>query len=192
MLRLSNERARWIKHNVLPHEYTIRVWLRQQAVYDLEIDDIIQEMYARFVALESVSGIHDPKNYAFRTAYSIVASHVRHARVVPIRSADDFDYLYAAAPERNPEEVLDFQEQLRDVNAVLNTLPRLCRKAFLLRRLEGYSQSETARKLNISEKTVEKYMTRALKLLMDTYGRGGKSTVRASSYGPKKSASHGE
>jgi RNA polymerase sigma factor (sigma-70 family) len=191
MLRISDERARWIKHNVLPYESSLRAWLRLRTVYDFDIDDIVQEMYARLAALESVADIRDPKNYAFRVAYSIVASHVRHARVVPIRATGNLDDFMVAAPEASAEERLVFRQQLSDLSSVLNTLPEKCRTAFLLRRLEGLSQRETAERLGVSEKAIEKYMTRALKLLMDTYGRGGRSPLRASN-ASKKSASNND
>jgi RNA polymerase sigma factor (sigma-70 family) len=188
MLRIDDDRARWLKRNVLPYEAGIRSWLRQRAVYDLDIDDVIQEMYAKLVALDSVEEIRDPRNYAYRTAYSIVASHVRHARIVPIRSTGDLDYFGIATSEATAEEVLDFREQLNGLGAILDTLPAQCRKAFLLRRVDGLSQRETAEHLGVTEKSVEKHMTRALKLLMDTFGRGGRSQTRASN-APKKTAS---
>src|ERR1700761_437758 len=115
MLRVDDDRARWLKRNVLPYEAGVRSWLRQRAVYDLDIDDVIQEMYAKLVALESIADIRDPRNYAYRTAYSIVAIHVRHARIVPIRSIADPDHFGIAAAEASAEELLDFREQLNSL-----------------------------------------------------------------------------
>jgi RNA polymerase sigma-70 factor (ECF subfamily) len=187
MLRVSDERARWIKRNVLPHEPALRSWLRLRAPYDLDIDDIVQETYARLASVESVDEVRDPKNYMFRAAHSIMASHVRHARIVPIRSVADLDYFGVATPEAGAEERLEFRAELDDLQATLALLPEPCRKAFAMRRVEGFSQRETAERLGVSEKTIEKYMTRAVKLLMDRYGRGGKSGSQASN-APRKSS----
>jgi len=44
-------------------------------------------------------------------------------------------------------------------------LPEKCRVVFILRRIEGYSVKEIAEKLDISPKTVENQITKALKVL---------------------------
>ena len=41
------ERGRWLARNVLPHEPLIRAKLRDMCLYDLDIEDVIQEMYAK-------------------------------------------------------------------------------------------------------------------------------------------------
>ncbi len=185
MLRITDKRAVWIKRNILPHEPALRSWLKLRITSDLDIDDVVQETYAKLVALESVDEIRDPKSYAHQIAFSIIASHVRHARIVPIRSVGNLEFVAVATPEPNAEERLEYRDQLNDLNAALALLPDACRAAFLMRRVEGYSQRETARHLGISEKTVEKYMTRTVRLLMDTFGRGGKSPLRASNAAKK-------
>jgi RNA polymerase sigma-70 factor (ECF subfamily) len=172
-MRVSNERTEWLARNVFPHEPAIRGWLKHRLALGLDIDDVIHDMYAKLIALPSVSHIENPKRYAFRTAYAIVADHVRHARIVPISAIAEPEQLDVAAPEPSIEERLAYRGELQDLHAVLATLPPLCREAFLLRRVEGLSQRETAAKLKISEKTVEKYMTRTTRLIMEVFGRGG-------------------
>jgi RNA polymerase sigma-70 factor (ECF subfamily) len=62
----------------------------------------------------------------------------------------------------------------------LAKLPDKCRAVFMARRVEGLSHRETAEKFGISEKTVEKHMAKGIRLLMDLFGRGGKSPQLAS------------
>jgi len=59
-------------------------------------------------------------------------------------------------------------------------MPRQTRRAFQLRRIEGLSQREVAAALGLSESTVEKHIMRAIKLLMQQFGRGGKAPSDAS------------
>ena len=47
----------------------------------------------------------------------------------------------------------------------LDTLPERCRMIFVMRRLEGISLKEIAQQLEISPKTVENQITKALKVL---------------------------
>ena len=51
------------------------------------------------------------------------------------------------------------------VNETLNNLPEKCRKVFMLSRYEDMKYKEIAKELNISIKTVENHISKALKIL---------------------------
>lgn len=51
------------------------------------------------------------------------------------------------------------------MESALDTLPARCREVFLLAKLHGLKYREIAEKLEVSEKTVENQMTKAVKLL---------------------------
>jgi RNA polymerase sigma-70 factor (ECF subfamily) len=171
---------------VLPHEPGLRAWLTRRRISGLEIDDIVQETYARLAALDSVEGVRDPRNYAYQTAWSIVASHVRHARVVSIRARADVEELSVPADEVAADEALIRRDELTEIAEALASLPEPCRNTFILRRVEGLSQRETAERLGISEKTIEKHMARGIRLLMDRFGRGGNLRGPASKRGENR------
>ena len=174
-----NDRARWLAEHVVPHERAIRQWLGRRAP-ELEIDDVIQEMYARLASLETVEDIRNPRQYAAQAAVSIALKMTRHARVVPMIPLADFEDVGLASLEPSPERVLNSQEELQALEKSLQELPPLCRTAFLLRRVENLSQKQVAEKLGISVKTVEKYMARSVRFLIQTYGRGGASNSQVS------------
>ena len=175
----SNARARWIAVNIVPHERAIRSWLAKRT-HDLDIDDIIQEMYARLAAIDDAENIRNPRQYASQTAISIALNLIRHARVVPMIPIGDFEGLELASLEPSPERIVSSQEELRQLEKNLAELPAACRTAFLLRRVEGLSQKEVAEKLGISIKTVEKYMARSVRFLIEVYGGGGADSARVS------------
>jgi len=174
------ERGSWLARNVLPHESLIRARLRHIHVQGLDIDDVIQEMYARILSVPSLESIRYPRQYAIQTARSVIIDYMRHSRVVSIISSGSLEQLNIAVPEASTEERLEFQEEIRAVASALAQLPTLCRETLILRRVEGLSQKETAQRLKISEKTVEKHMSRGVWMLMEWFGRGGKSRVRTS------------
>ena len=51
------------------------------------------------------------------------------------------------------------------IQQALDQLPERCRAVFMMRRIEGFSLKEIAELMNISSKTVENQMTKALKAL---------------------------
>ena len=180
MYRVSDERARWLARHILPIEPALRAWLRRRRLSETEIDDLVQETYAKLITLESVDAIRDPKSYSFQVAHSIFASRIRRARIVPIHAGINLGELAVAADDGTPEDIVQAREELLELADALASLPQRCRAAFLLRRVDGLSQREVAQHLGISEKTVENYMTQAIRFLMDRYGRGGKTPSRAS------------
>lgn len=137
-------------------------------------------MYARLASLENVEDIRNPRQYATQTAITVALNLARHARVIPMISLGDFEELGLASLEPSPERAINAQEELRELEISLAELPPLCRTAFLLRRVEGFSQKEVADKLGISVKTVEKYMAKSVRLLIDVYGRGGGRSAQVS------------
>ena len=174
------ERTLWIETNVLPYEREIRAWLKRNRTDGLEIDDIIQDMYAKIGALETFTHIRDPKRYAFQIAHSILVNFVRRGRIVSIASIEDLSALEVPTPGPSPEEQASLKDDLREISNAINALPERTRNVFMLRRIEGLSQRETANRLAIAEKTVEKHMCRATVILMDLFGRGGKEAPQAS------------
>jgi RNA polymerase sigma factor, sigma-70 family len=175
MVYAPPDRSAWLARNILPHEPLIRSQLSHICGYDLAIEDVIQEMYARLLTVPSLDAIRYPKQYALQTAKAIVVDHIRHSHVVSITLTDSLENLDVSSPESNAEERLEYRSEVFAVAEALKQLPKMCRQTLILRRLEKLSQKEVSQRLGISEKMVEKYMVRGMKLLVSTFGRGGKS-----------------
>ena len=62
---------------------------------------------------------------------------------------------------------LESMELAEKIRAVINTLPERCRVIFELNRFDGLTYGEIAKQLDISVKTVENQMTKALKILRE-------------------------
>jgi RNA polymerase sigma-70 factor (ECF subfamily) len=179
-MRVSTERALWLSRHVLPHEPALRGWLSGRKIAGLEIDDIVQETYARLITVESVTAITNVRNYMFQTAYSVMVSHIRRAKVVPFQAVSDLDYFEAAALEFSPEDQVADRDELRRLASVIATLPGKIREVFILRRVHGLSQRDVAKTLGLSESTVEKHMSRSIYMLMKMISHGGNDSARAS------------
>ena len=72
----------------------------------------------------------------------------------------------------SPEEEAEFEELQKVIDKCLNQMPERCRHIFLLHRDEGLKYTEIATRLDISVKTVEANISKALALLrkeIETY-----------------------
>lgn len=154
--------------------------MRHRKAFDLDVDDVVQEAYAKLVMLESVEEIRNPKNYLFQTAYSIIATHFRRSRVVSIRAINDTDLAAIVSDEPSPERIVQDRQELEHIAIAIAKLPQTCRNVLILRRVEGLSQREVAARLGVSENSVEHHMSNGIRFLMDLYGRGGISGSRSS------------
>jgi RNA polymerase sigma factor (sigma-70 family) len=174
------QRTQWLANNVLPHEPLIRARLARVYVADLDVDDVIQEMYARILSAPALETIHHPRQYAIQTAKGIIIDHLRRSRVVSIVSGESLEQLDAVLPEGSAEERLEFRGEIQQVANALAHLPETYRETLILRRVEGLSQRETAQRLGITEKMAEYYLARGVMELIKLFGRGGKPRVRSS------------
>jgi RNA polymerase sigma-70 factor (ECF subfamily) len=177
----AQQRTLWLANNVLPHEPLIRARLARVYVADLDMDDVIQEMYARILSTPALESIRYPRQYAIQTAKGIIIDHLRRSRVVSIISAESIEQLDIALPETTAEERLEFQGEIQELANALAHVPTTYRETLILRRVEGLSQKETARRLGITEKMAEYYLARSVMVLTKVFGRGGKPKARSSS-----------
>jgi RNA polymerase sigma factor (sigma-70 family) len=180
MTNRLHARILWMEKNLLPHEAEIRRWLKRGGVHDEDVDDIMQETYARIGSVDDLESIRSPKNYAYQVAHSILLNHLRRPKIVAITKDGDLTELRVASLDANPEQRIVFKNEVQEVVNAIAALPRRTREVLLLRRVEGLSQRETASRLAIAEKTVEKHFARATLALMKQFGRGRKSLTHTS------------
>lgn len=180
MARVESERAKWLAQHILPHERGLRTWLARRRVPDLEIDDIVQEAYAKLASVDSVDGVRNPRAYLMQTANSIICSHLRRSQVVTIRAVEDSKLAQFECDEASPETVACDRDELHRIDDLVAGFPKQVAAVFTLRRIEGLSQRQTAERLGVTESTVEKHMAKGLRLFMDKITRSGISSRRAS------------
>jgi RNA polymerase sigma-70 factor (ECF subfamily) len=164
-------RSLWLARHVLPHEPALRAWLHRRRIHGLETDDVVQETYAVLAALTSVEHIGSPRAYAFQTAQSVISRHLRRAKVVRIEASGDVETMGLPFDSPSPERQTASRQELRFVTDLVASLSPKCREAFTLRKFDGLSQRDVARRMGISESTVEKHIGRALQVLSQGLAR---------------------
>lgn len=174
----------------MPHEPALRAWLQRRRLAGLEVDDIVQETYARLIAMESIKGVRNPKTYAFQAAYSVLMTHVRRSKVIAFQTVADIDQLGSQSEDPSPENAVADRDELQHLGEAIAALPGRVRDVFTLRKIDGLSQREVAQRLGLAESTVEKHMSRGFYLLAKLFSRSGNPEAGASKGDDEKRGAH--
>lgn len=124
--------------------------------------DVAQEAYARVLDRNANGAIAQPRAFLFRAALNLCTDLHRSRRAAPTLPLDaTADAVMCEAPLQ--DELLYRRQQLMRLERALHELPSACRRAFLMRQVDGMSHNEIARNLGISTDMVNKHLTRALR-----------------------------
>jgi RNA polymerase sigma-70 factor, ECF subfamily len=129
----------------------------------IEAEEIVQEVFVKIWNKREQLKLDDKlKPYLFKSVQNLCYNFLEHKKVV-----DDYHAVLAIVYENQAEEfsayeTVLFNEFQKRVDEAISTLPEQCRIIFEFSRKEGLKYSEIAEKLNISIKTVETQMSRAL------------------------------
>ena len=177
-------RVRWFAREVLPHESDLRHWLsrRSRAGLPCDVDDIIQETYARLWTAD-VAAILNPRAYLFVTARRILGEVIRRAQVVKIELAADFEDLEVLdESDVGLEGRLSARQEVEGLRRIVASLPSKCRQAFQLKKLEGLSQRETAQRMGVAESTVEKHLAKAFRIVSEAIKAAANDNTRVGAW----------
>ena len=141
---------------------SLRKRLEQRTACREQAADIAQESFARLAAVDDLAAIEDPRAFLYRVADNLAADAYDHQQVRARYSEPDLDPDTLPSSSPGPEAATDCHRRLERVEHALSQLPDLYRFAFLLNRIEGLTYAEVAGRLGISEKTVERYIKKAL------------------------------
>ena len=119
-------------------------------------EDVAQEAFVKFAAVDNRDAIDNPRAYLFRTAHNVF---VDEHRWLALRRAGPSDTeAQAVSDDRTPERVLVGQERLEILTLALRKMPSARRRSFLLNRLQGLSAAAIARMTGYSESAVKKHI----------------------------------
>jgi RNA polymerase sigma-70 factor, ECF subfamily len=105
------------------------------------------------------------KSYLFTAVYNRCMNHLRDQKKFVDNASEDFTMIQDVGSLQS--EYMEAAELEDKIWKVINSLPEGCRKVFILNRFEGKKYAEIADDLNISVKTIETQMSKALKTLRD-------------------------
>ncbi|MCF6215899.1 MAG: sigma-70 family RNA polymerase sigma factor [Emcibacter sp.] len=138
-------------------------FFRRRVRVQVEVDDLIQEVFYRLIRRHGQSEIENPQAYLFQIAANILRDRFRRAQKTRNDDHQLFDEALHAHDDISPERILIGRDQVRFLKSAMLELPEKTRNIFILQRFEDMKYHEIAVHLDISVSTVEKHMMKAIK-----------------------------
>ena len=124
--------------------------------------DVAQETYARILDRSGGAVITQPRAFLFRAAINLSLDLHRQQRAqatLPLDAQAESQPCPAAGQEDRAYQ----KQQLSRLDRALRELPDNCRKAFVMRQVEGLTHGGIAARLGFSRDMVAKHLVRALR-----------------------------
>ncbi|MCI0601217.1 MAG: sigma-70 family RNA polymerase sigma factor [Beijerinckiaceae bacterium] len=153
------------------HASELRCFARRR-VGRQEAEDVVQDAYLHLLQRGTAATLDHPRPYLFRIAANLTVDCVRKTNIRLRHAGESLEFVCNAEATPSPEAAAGGVMDLQRVEASLAELPRLCREAFLLKRIEQLSHAEIARRLGVSVRTVDRYMVKVLDHLRGNFGLG--------------------
>lgn len=143
------------------HHGWLQSWLNKRLASRETAADLAQDTFVSVLKHQpdTLSAIHEPRAYLTTIAKRILCNYYQ-------RQSLESAYLEALhdlgeAHALSTEEQLILLQTLHEIDQMLGTLPHKTRQAFLLLHLEHMKYAEIATQLEVSERTVKRYIASA-------------------------------
>lgn len=135
-----------------------------------ESEEIVQEVFVSLwmnrASLEITSSLN---SYLFAAAKRQLLWYLRDEGVRK-KYAADFTRFATERLDNSNEEQLALKELERTIESLISELPEKCQVAFRMSRMEHEPINRIAERMNISHRTVENYISQAMKHLRSSLG----------------------
>lgn len=128
---------------------------------DDQAKDLVQDVFIDLWNRRGTSDIRILSHYLFRAIKFQVLNHLRNGKLQDhhLKLAQKVQFA------NQTEEMLNFEQLEVQLQKAIELLPSRCREVFFLSRYQSLSHKEISTQLNISPKTVEAQITKALSIL---------------------------
>ncbi|MCD7936486.1 MAG: RNA polymerase sigma-70 factor [Tannerellaceae bacterium] len=130
-------------------------------------EDIVQDVFMGLWSKKDVLDFSESiKPYLFKAVYNRSLNYLSSLHTtLDVDGEDTYILLHKQITSYNQQDSLLLKEVEEEIRRFIETLPPQCRKVYKLSREENLKNREIAEKLNISEKTVEDHIRKALREL---------------------------
>jgi RNA polymerase sigma-70 factor (ECF subfamily) len=186
----------WLS-GVLAYERDLRAFLSHCLPHRDDVSDVIQETYARLLALspERRAAVRSWRAFLFTTARNVAMDHLRWPAGISLEALpeiDGADVVTGGGEEQSPDEIVNLTQEQDLLARVIASLPEKCREVLTLRKIHGMSQKEIAQRLGIAEHTVEKHISYGVRLCTErVMGAAGGAQPDADAPGHGRERVHG-
>lgn len=137
--------------------YASRYFKRPQ-----EIEDIVQEAFVRVLEAQNRRKIHIDDGYLYRTTRNLALNTLKKSENRLTDTVGDLLSETVLLESISLEDEFESRERFQLFCCAVRQLPRKCQRVFILRKVYGLSLKEIAERMDISVKTVEVHMTKAI------------------------------
>jgi RNA polymerase sigma-70 factor (ECF subfamily) len=159
--------SRWFSEEVQPHEASLRAYLRHSLSSLADVDDLVQECYARLLRERDRGEVRSNRAFLFAVARNAVRDLIRRRAVADAMPITENVTLPVLEEGANVVALVSRREELAILTEAIQALPERCRHVFLLRKIQGLSQKEIAARLGITENTVETLVAKGARRCAD-------------------------
>jgi RNA polymerase sigma factor (sigma-70 family) len=147
----------------IEHEGLLRTCLHRYARNPSDVEDLLQETYARLLAAGTTEqvAVQSVRAFALAIARNVALDWLRRRQVVSIELIGDLEKLQVLDEEGQIEEIVNADQEVALLREAISRLPKKSRRVFMLRKLHDLSHKEIAARLKISPNTVEQHLRKA-------------------------------
>ncbi len=135
-------------------------------VYSKQVaEDLVSEVFFQFYKTKSYNNITISFNsYLFRSVRNECYTYIKREfnKTDSLEFADGNNF---SSKDQQPDAEIHYNHLTHKINETIKMLPSQCQRVFLMSRFENKKYHEIAQELNISPKTVEVHISKALKYL---------------------------
>nr|WP_260856003.1 sigma-70 family RNA polymerase sigma factor [Pseudomonas psychrotolerans] len=160
MSDMALESSRTLQTLYRDHSGWLQAWLRRRLGSEWDAADLSQETFLRLVRNPQVLGeLQEPRAYLLTIGKRLLINLQRKRSLEQAYLDALAELPEACAP--SPEQRWVLLETLQALDELLDGLPPAVRLAFLLSQLEGLTYREIGERLQVSERTIKRYMAQA-------------------------------
>ena len=138
--------------------------------------DVSQEVFLRAYAAELGHATPMSEALIYTVARNLALTELRKRTFRATDAMGDLADLQLHDPGGSPEAHLERQQMIAAIEMAMSRMAPKCLEVFRLRKIEDASHASIAKLLDISQKTVERHMTRALQLCHEALLENNAST----------------
>lgn len=152
--------------------------------------DVSQETFLRAYAAELGHATPMSEALLYTVARNLALTELRKRTFRATDATEDMGDLQLHDPGGNPQDHLERRQMIEAIETAMSRMAPKCLEVFRLRKIEDASHAAIAMQLDISTKTVERHMMRALQLcheaLLERTGQTGESPLALVGRRPSK------
>lgn len=159
MTAVTSPASQSVEGLYLVHRHWLTEWLRSRLGCPDNAADLAQDTFMRLLTAREVTPIREPRAFLTTVAKRVLFNHYRR---------QDLERAYLEALSQMPEPLAPSEEHraiilqtLLELDALLDGLPVLVKRAFLLAQVDGLDYQDIADELGISLATVKRYLHKA-------------------------------